>query len=260
MVDWHDGIAEVISDPLRFKAKLRIGEDAYLTLRMTNRLRELWEAAGASGAAIVIAQSGTVASTFFAPTGTLAFLGIGTAVTPIGWVFGAGALAGAGWIVVACYIKDTTEGRVTTIPEFINTPMDMLALGLFDTMAPLALKVASTDGVIDVAERKMIISYLVKEWGFNEAFIRKGMAFAESELPEFSIEDLAQSLAEYKKHNKDCNYKQMTRDFVTFLREVIEADGRVDEREEMEIKKVQMVFDDVARSKFERIVNKLVRQ
>ena len=244
---WFEGLETIISDPLRFKAKLSIGEDAYTSLRLKNAVFELWDAAGAAGTAVTIAQSTAVASTFFAPSGMLAFIGIGTAVTPIGWVIAAGVVAGGGWIGMTRYLKQASSSRVTTIPDFINTPMDVLALGLFDLIAPLALKVASIDGEIDASEEDAISSYFVKHWGYDADFVREGMTFVKVRLSDFSVKGLARSLGEFKKQSKDCNFKAMSREIVGFLREVIEADGRIDEREEMAIEKVQDVFHDVAR-------------
>lgn len=254
--NWFEGVEEIVSDPLRFKARLAIGEDAYASIRMKNAAFELWDAAGAAATAVAVAKSATVASTFFAPTGMLAIFGVGAAATPIGWVIAAGVVAGGGWIGITRYLKKSTGRRVTTIPDFINTPMDVLALGLFDLMAPLALKIASIDGDIDASEKEAISSYFVKHWGYDANFVRDGMSFTESRLSDFSVKELAQSLAEFKKHNKDCNFKAMSGEMTDFLREVIEADGRIDEREEMAIEKVQAVFDDVARFKIKEVTNK----
>ena len=90
-----EGIEEVVADRLRFKAKLAFGENAYASLRSINRGRELWDLLGAAGAGGSVASSSLVASTFFAPSGLLGLLGIGTAVTPIGWV--AVAALASGW-------------------------------------------------------------------------------------------------------------------------------------------------------------------
>ena len=245
--NWFEGVKEIVVDPLRFKAKLAIGEDAYASIRMKNAASEIWDAAGAAGTAVAVAKSATVASTFFAPTGILAIFGIGTAVTPIGWIIAAGVVAGGGWIGIMRYFKQSTNSRVTTIPDFINTPLDVLALGLFDLMAPLAMKVASIDGAIDDSEKEVISEYFVKQWGYDADFVCEGMSFIESRLSDFSVKELALSLAKFNKYNKDCNFKSMSRDILEFLREVIAADGRVDEREEMAIEKVQAVFDEVVR-------------
>ena len=249
-VEWFEGIETVVSDPLRFKAKLAIGEEAYTSLRVKNVAFELWDTAGAASTAMTVAKSSVIASKFFAPSGVLTFFGIGSAVTPVGWVIAAGIIAGGGWFGLTRYLKQSTNSRVTIIPDFINTPMDVLALGLFDLMGPLSFKVASIDGNIDTHERDAISRYFVKEWGYSPEFVLEGMTFIENRLEEFSVKGLAQSLGEFQKHNKDCNFKAMSKELVGFLREIMEADGRIDEREEMAIERVQAVFEDVAKFKF----------
>ena len=88
--DWFGNIDTIVAEPLNFKAKLAIGEDAYTSLKVKNAAYQAWEVAGVATTAVVVAKSSVVASTFFAPTGFLAAIGIGTAVTPIGWVIAAG--------------------------------------------------------------------------------------------------------------------------------------------------------------------------
>ena len=48
----------------------------------------------------------------------------------------------------------------------------------------------------------------------------------------------------------------MSHELISFLREVIEADGKIDEREEMAIEKVQAVFADVASIHFKDMAAK----
>src|SRR6056297_417006 len=253
---WHDGIEEIISDTLRFKARLAIGEDAYTSIRIKKKASEILQGAAAAGTFVIGAKSATVASTFFAPTGVLAFFGIGTAATPVGWLIAAGILGGGGWVGVSRYIRRSFSSRVTSIPDFINTPIDLLALSLFDLIAPLALKVAATDGDIDPAEREAISSHFIKDWGFDPTFVQKGMAERERRLPKFSVEALARTLAEFKKCNKDCNYEEMSRTLLSFLREIAAADARIDKREEAAIDEIQAVFKDVARFKFNALRKK----
>lgn len=254
---WFDDIDRIVADELRFKARLRIGEDAYDLSRVGKVAAELWSSAGAAGTAVLVVQSAPIATTFFAPAGMLSLLGIGTAVTPIGWVAASAVLAGAGWIGVMRFLRQSIGNRTTTIPDFINTPLDVLALALFDLMAPIALKLGSADGDIDPAERELMNTYFVTEWGFDDHFVREGLAFTERRMPDFSIKELAQALAELKKNNKDCNYKEMSREFLDFLREIIEADGRIDPAEESAIKEVQAVFDSAGRSALVKTTRKM---
>ena len=129
---------------------------------------------------------------------------------------------------------------MSVIPEFINTPMDILALGLFDLMAPLALKVAIVDGCVDVSEKLYISRYLVKEWGYNEKFVTDAISLTENNLTSFNIKDLAYSIAEFQKVNPDCNYEEMSSEIISFLKGVMESDGRIDEREEFAIEKLRV--------------------
>jgi len=240
--DRLENIDEVITEPLNFKAKLAIGEDAYASLRLKNAAIEAWDAVGAGATAVGVAQSTVVASSFFTPSGLLSIIGFGTAVTPIGWVIAAGVITSGAWFGVTRLTKGSTSDRVTVIPKFINTPMDILALGLFDLIAPLALKIAHVDGYIDESERSLINTYFVKEWGYNPVFIDEGLSYIESNLSEFSIKDVAQTLAEFKKSNPDCNYEPMSQEILKLLSNIMEVDGKIDEREEMAIEKVQAIF------------------
>jgi len=244
---WFDDIETVIIEPLKFKAKLAIGEDAYTSLRVKNKAFEAWDAFGVGATAVTAAKSSAIASTFFAPSGLLAAIGIGTAVTPIGWVISAGVVSAGAWFGVSRYLKDKTSDRVTVIPEFINTPLDILGLALFDFIAPLALKLAYVDGTIDQLEKEVISDYFVNEWGYDSVFVEKGITYTEKYLSEFLIKDVAKNLAEFKKANPDCNYSAMSQDILRFLNEIMEADGKIDEREEMAINLVGSIFSDVGK-------------
>lgn len=241
-------VTQVIAEQLRFKAKLAIGENAYTTLKLKNKLADFWEISGAVGTGAAVAHSTVVASTFFAPGGLVGLLGLGTAVTPIGWVIGAAVISGGAVLGVRRWLGDATSDRVTVIPKFINTPIDVLAINLFDLIAPLAFKVAAIDGKITDDERTCIQNYFIKEWGYDPAFIVDGIAVIDKGLESFSIQDLAKTFAEFSKVNPDCNYQKMTKDLVVFIKQVIEADGVIDEREELALEKIELIFVDAGRT------------
>lgn len=238
----------VIADPLKFKLKLAIGEEAYGSLRLKNRLEECWDNYEWAATGAAAAKSTLVASQFFAPQGFLAFIGVGTAVTPIGWVIAAAVLTGGAAIGVKRFLNDSAGNRVAVVPKFINTPIDVLAVSLFDLIAPLAFKVAEVDGQITDDERKWIKDFFVNEWGYDALFLDAGFQVIESNLDNFSIRDVAGQLAEFSKANQDCNYTVMTRELVGFFRAVMEADGKIDEREEFAVEKIEAVFSDVGRT------------
>ena len=241
--NWFHDIDTIVSEPLNFKSKLAIGEDAYTSLKVKNAVVQAWDVAGVATTAAVVTKSSVVATTFFAPTGFLAALGIGTAVTPIGWVIAAGVVTGGAWMGVTRYLKKASASRVTVIPNFINTPLDVLALGLFDLLAPLALKVAEVEGHIPDRERKLIYNYFIKEWGYDPNFVAEGSNYTESKLSEFSTGELAQTLAKFTRENPDCNFKMMSQEILGFLRNIVEAGGELDVREVNTIKEIELTFN-----------------
>jgi hypothetical protein len=252
--DWFQDIETIVSEPLNFKAKLAIGEDAYTSLKVKNAAFQAWEVAGVATTAAVVAKSSVVASAFFAPTGILAAIGLGTAVTPVGWVIAASVVSGGAWVGITRYLKKASASRVTVIPRFINTPLDVLALGLFDLLAPLALKVIAADGNIDDARRKLIHDYFVKEWGYDTGFVTEGIKYTESRMSEFSIENLARALADFTRENRDCNFNMMSLEILGFLSNSVAADGKLDQRQEMEIGKIKAVFKSASRYSLKKTV------
>ena len=246
-VKGFEGVETIVSAPLHFKAKLAIGEDAYTALRVKNAVVQVWDVAGVATTAAVVAKSSVVASTFFAPTGFLAALGIGTAVTPVGWVIAAGVVTGGAWYGITRHLKSAAANRVTVVPNFINTPLDVLALGLFDLLAPLSVKVAEVDGRLDESRRRLIREYFVREWGYDPKFVAAGTHYIESTLDELSIEQLAQTLAEFANENRDCNFKLMSREILGFLRNIIEVDGRLLQRDQQAIENIEAIFASASR-------------
>ena len=129
------------------------------------------------------------------------------------------------------------------VPNFINTPLDVLALGLFDLLAPLAMKVAEADGRIDESRRQLIRDYFAREWGYDPKFVAAGTNYIESTLDELSIEQLARTLAEFAAENRDCNFKLMAREILGFLRNIAEVDGRLNPQDEQAIENIEAIFD-----------------
>ncbi len=241
--DWFQDIETIIAEPLNFKAKLAIGEAAYKSLKLKNTVLQVWDVAGVATTAAVVAKSSAVASTFFAPTGFLAALGLGTAVTPVGWVIAAGVVTGGAWLGITRHLKKATADKLTVVPNFINTPLDVLALGLFDLLAPLALKVVENKGSIDDIDRQQIHRYFVRQWGYDSEFVAEGINYIESMLSELSIKALAQTIADFSARNPDCNFGIMSQEILGFLRSMVTVDGRIDEKDEIAIEKIATIFN-----------------
>jgi uncharacterized tellurite resistance protein B-like protein len=239
--DWFSDIEEIVADDLRFKAALNIGEDAYTSLKLKNRAFELWDAGGAVAGGASIAASSVVASQFFSAGGILGLLGIGSAVTPIGWVIAAGVLAGGSWFGITRYFKAGND-KVTVIPKFINTPLDVLALSLFDLMAPLSMKIAAIDGQIADEEIKTIRNHFVENWGYSSEFTERGLVFTRKNIDTFSVKDFSSALATFTRENRDCNYTEMANAILAHLKEIAAADGKIHDRETWAIQEAERIF------------------
>lgn len=252
---WFEGVDDVVEDDLRFKAKLGIGEDAYRSTRLKKSVFEAWDVAGVAATGAQVASSAFVAQKFFLAPSLLTSIGIGTAtaVTPIGWVIAASVLSGGAWLGITRYLKDDS-GKTTVIPNFINSPLDVLGLGLFDLMAPLAMKVAAVDGHVHESELDAITNYFVRRWGYSEQFVTRGLQFVTQNINDYDIKTAAATLGAFARDNPDCKANVMLADIKSFLREVMEADGRVDEREEMAIERIDKVFSEEMRFSISRTV------
>ena len=248
---WFEGVHDVVEDELRFKAKLGIGEDAYTSTRVKKTVFEAWDVAGVAATGAQVASSAFVAQKFFAAPGMLTAIGIGTAATPIGWVIAASVISGGAWFGISRYLIEDS-GKTTVIPDFINTPLDVLGLGLFDLMAPLAMKVAAVDGHVHESELEAINHYFVRRWGYSTQFVDRGLEFISQKLGEYDIKAAAETLAAFVRDNPDCKAKVMLADIKSFLRDVMEADGRIDEREEMAIERIEKVFAEEMRFSMSR--------
>ncbi|MWD26866.1 TerB family tellurite resistance protein [Aquicoccus sp. SCR17] len=256
--NWFEGVDDVVEDELRFKAKLGIGEDAYTSTRIKKTVFEAWDIAGVAATGAQVASSAFVAQKFFAAPGLLAAIGLGTAATPVGWVIAASVLSGGAWLGITRYLKDD-GGKSTVIPEFINTPLDVLGLGLFDLMAPLAMKIAAVDSDVHESELDKIRHYFVRHWGYSEEFVEQGLEFVARKLDAFDIKTAASTLAAFARDNPDCKANVMLADIRSFLCEVMEADGRIDEREEMAIERVKDLFAAEIRFSMSRTVEPVGR-
>ena len=241
------GLDRVVADPLRFKQRLRIGEEAYALLRARNRLGDLWDTAGAAGTGAAIASSSAVATTFFAPTGLTAMLGLATAATPVGWVAAAAVMAGGGYFGVSRWFSSKGGAFTDTIPKYITTPIDILGAALIDLLGSLALRVAAIDGRIDPRERDCVADHFVHDWGFDPAYVARALEALTNRADETWVKALAGAIAEFTGRNPDCNAAAMHGELLAFLRELIAADGLLDEREELAVEAIERIFAEADR-------------
>ncbi|WP_420024092.1 GTPase (plasmid) [Cereibacter azotoformans] len=246
-----EGVHQVIAEPLRLKHKLAIGEDAYLSMSVIRKASDLAVAGGGAAAGGAVAASSTVAGTFFGG-GLLSALGLATAMTPVGWVVGAAVVTGGVAFGVTRLLRSYERSRVHAIPAFINTPLDVLGMSLFDLMAGLALKLCEAGDGIDEEERAIIREIFVKEWGFDPDYVVHALPVVEEAVAGRTLDELARSLAKFERDNPDCNAQAMHADLILFLNEVAEADGRIDKGEAAALARVDAIFREANRGLLSR--------
>lgn len=230
-------VKKVLVNSEKFKIKLGIGSDAYTSLKASNIVAQLWNVGGAAGTGASIAASGTVASTFFGTFWTMLPL-TAPAATPALLIAGVALASGGAFYGVSRLFRSYSGSRVAEIPKFLNTGLDVLATSVFDLMGSLALKVASIDGQIDQAEKAAIKEYFAEEWGYDQSYLKHALELLADNVEKTRLADMTAELALFAKDNPDCNFKVMQADIKRLLVEIAEADGHLDEREEMAIERI----------------------
>ena len=257
-----DAVEQVVADPLRFKLRLGVGEDAYRSLRLKKTLQQFWDIGGMAATGAGVAASPVVASTLFASTASGSFLpliGLGTAaVTPIGWIVAAAAASGGAYYGVTRLFRGAVGTMTDTIPKFINTPIDLLAASLFDLVGALAVRVAMIDGHLAEAERTLIARQFVADWGLDATYVDKAIEVIVAGDGRQRVKQLAHAVAAFQIGNPDCNPTTMQAELMLFLRDVAEADGVLDEREELALDAINAVFREETALSFSKVGRTLV--
>jgi uncharacterized tellurite resistance protein B-like protein len=239
-VSSFEGVDRVVADSLRFRRKLAIGEDAYTSLRVGKTVAQLWDVGGVAATGAQVAALPMVATKLFAPGGLLAALGMGAAATtPVGWVIAASLVSAGAYYGVTRLFRSYSESRVEVIPKFINTPIDLLGAALLDLVGSLSVKIALMDGVIHDAERLAMKDHFISDWGYDPAYVERALAVIEENGEKLSLTQMVESFSAFARANPDCNFTAMRQALVVFLGEVAQADGSLDEREEMAIERVE---------------------
>jgi tellurite resistance protein len=228
---WAEEPPTVIDDAEVFKARLQIGAEAFKVLSAAENLGSVMSVVGGAG---LLSTGAAVA--WFSSLGVMGQIGlmVGAVSTPVGWI----GLAGVGG-AVATYgtrkaLKSARGEAVIEVPKYIRTPIDMLALMLFNLMAAVALKIAHSDGEYCVQEREAIERYLVRGWGFNPTFIATNLKRVQLGLDSFSYDQLAEKLKECEKKG-DIKYDSMVEEIIGFAKGVTNADGIVHDAEKVEL-------------------------
>ena len=235
-------IDSVIRDEWLFTGKLGIDLDC---TSLSEALLTTKGAVSAASAGAAVASSSIVATTFFPAGGVLGALGLATAATPVGWIVLAAAASGVGY-TLARKKAELNRGRDEAKPRIVNSPIDQLAVEVFDLLAPMALKIAGADGEFHEAELRTTKEYFSELWGYEPAFVDLALECVKEDLEMFRTEDVARTFAELSRNSSDYKYRATTGNLIEFLKEVIMADGVAKQSEKRELKRIQEIFDGMA--------------
>ena len=122
-------------------------------------------------------------------------------------------------------VRNFSKDRVDIIPKFINSPLDILAVSLFDLLAPLTLKVAFADGDKSASEHDLIVEYFSKDWGYARDYVEQSLKLLEDQISEVEVEHLLKPVSDFIAENPDCNQIEIAKNILEVLKEIAEVDG-----------------------------------
>lgn len=128
------------------------------------------------------------------------------------------------------------------MPKYINTPIDVLGAALMELLGSLALRIAAIDGRIDSSELACISEHFVHDWGFDPTYVARAIDAMIPRADGTRVKAIALDLAAFQAANPDCNGPAMQAELLKFLRELVMADGVLDEREELALEAVERMF------------------
>lgn len=230
-----DHVTTVLANEERFKLRLGVGRNAFGSIKAGDLIGQITQVGSAAGAGAGAAFAVTAPSTLWAAFTVSA----GFASNPFGWIVGAAAASGGIYYGVSRLFKTYSTSRVDEIPKFLNTGLDVLASTTLDLLGSLALKVAAVDGQIDDSERCAMAAYFVEEWGYDPDYVRQALGVLEQNIEKSRLSEMAAALANFSRQNPDCNLQSIQAELRKLLIEIAEADGRLDEREEMAIERIE---------------------
>ena len=239
-IESFDLVERVIENEDRFKAKVGAGAGVFTSLRMADLLGDLSKVGGFAGAG---AGGGSLIASAMAPKGVAALLTLFNPFSPVSYIVGASVASAGMFYGVTRLYRSYYGSRVEEIPRFLNTPVDVLGASFMDLVGSLAVKVAAIDGSIDQVERRVISGYFVDEWGYNPDYTSHALDLLEETTDEQRVSEMAATLAEFARTNPDCDFSKIQNGLSALLTEIAEADGKLDEREEMAIERIVAALD-----------------
>ena len=228
----------ILCNDLVFKTKLGISSDTYDYLKKAENLKDFAEtllgAIAGGGGAVVWWWSSAPVLTKFA-------LALGFTSVPLALPIFA-AIVGGGTVYLGKRLMKKVKGDlVEEIPKFIKAPIDLLALSILELLFPIVVRIILIDGEVHPKEREKVIHNLVYKWGYCsdivESYLDKYLG-GKSFLDNFSYDKLSKSIDVIVSKDKGIHKESLIQIILKEVKEIIEADGRIDAREMEEYAKL----------------------
>jgi len=227
----------VVANPEQFRKKLNIGAEAFKFLSAAKTLGA-YSAAMATGAG----AAGAAGIGWAASLGTLGQIGLvlGMVSTPTGWVAAAGVSGAAAVLLTRKLLNSISNEVVTEIPNFINTPLDVLAASLTDILAPVLLHIANSDGEFCEVERNHIRQYFINEWGLDANFTEDLLQLEIANRDHFDWQAFA-SLTQEVAKTGDIKHEVLLIELMSAATEVARADGEMHLLEQQQLNELALI-------------------
>jgi hypothetical protein len=185
---FSEEVTSVVDNSDKFRRKLNIGSDAFRYLSKAENLGSFTTALSTGAGIASISYIGWMAS-----IGTLGKLGlfIGVMSTPAGWLTAAGIGGAATVLITRRLFQSVKKEAVTEVPNFINSPLDVLGSAICDLICPILFKIAYADGHIADQEQEKIKGYLINQWGINSGYVDGLIKYDEAKLRNFEWDGLS---------------------------------------------------------------------
>jgi tellurite resistance protein len=250
---FSEEITSVVEDSDKFRRKLNIGSDAFKYLSNAENLGSFTTALSTGVGIASLTYFGWIAS-----IGTLGQLGllVGVMSTPAGWFAAAGAGCAATVLLTRRIFQSVKKEAVTEVPNFINSPLDILGSSICSFMCPILLKIAYADGHFTNHEHEKIKGYFIDQWGINSNYVDALLKCDETTLRNFEWDGLRTALKEIEKTG-DLKYSAMASEIIITASEVMACDGEFHPQEKIEIDRLRKELSE--ESIFTTVKNRLKR-
>jgi uncharacterized tellurite resistance protein B-like protein len=132
---------------------------------------------------------------------------------------------------IAFKIIEALETKKIEVEELHENLLEMLvSIGMFSIVAPLALKIAEADGVVEQQELDCITKFFVVDKGYPEIYVKRGLSNISQSISNIDLNEVSISVRDFVHLRNDFTNDDIKR-VLKLLEEIVNADGIVHDEE-----------------------------